>query len=236
MFLQITVYVLCLQVPVLIHIWKFVSRIFYTIIDWKGKVSSLCGFEIPIKRVVGIFSRDQIPQWLQDVLSSETLLIKVRSYYISNNSYQSFREETTHCDFAILYHTKNRGRVNITDVTDSLYDQELQELSTKLGKENVIVLVDDLDDGGPQTKENILKNQPSIGKYAQDLILVSAWDKDHHEDSFTEKQRHMLAIMAKSALLIHVKGEGMRPIEQSASRCIYIPSDIDTFIRKPSVV
>ncbi|XP_040211692.1 uncharacterized protein LOC120942833 [Rana temporaria] len=130
---------------------------------------------------VGIFSRsgDDNYQWLVNSLKTAGIgrSIDVCNVYISNN-YQSYYSEMSRCNFAILYHTKRQGRLNITDVTDSLYDQELRELSDCLGNENVIVVVDDLVDTSNEEKQRILKSQPSIGSLARDLFLFSEQQKD----------------------------------------------------------
>lgn len=122
------------------------------------------------KAVVGFFSVDERScyEWLIAFLLNSSLVKDVRPVYIPNCD---VIHEAHHCTFAVLYHTKNRGRLNITDVVDSLYDQELQTLNRLLGRENVIVVVDDLEDVGNDVKTQILQNQPSIGSYARDLFL-----------------------------------------------------------------
>ncbi|CAH2308054.1 Hypothetical predicted protein [Pelobates cultripes] len=72
-----------------------------------------------------------------------------------------FMEDVSECKFGILYHTKNRGRINVTDVADSLYDEELKSMSDNLGKDNVLVVIDDLEDSSPQERNRILQNQPN---------------------------------------------------------------------------
>lgn len=85
--------------------------------------------------VVGIFSRDDPPhyQWLMDVVQSVQGVKDVRPVRITN-IWSHFENHVPLCSFAILYHSKMRGRVNVTNVTDSLYDEELQYLSQVLGK------------------------------------------------------------------------------------------------------
>ncbi|XP_073491181.1 uncharacterized protein [Aquarana catesbeiana] len=85
--------------------------------------------------------------------------------------------DLSQCTFGILYHTKNRGRVNITNVNDSLYDEELENLNKILGKDNVFVVIDDLEDNSDQEKTRILENQPSIGMLASDFLLISQKQK-----------------------------------------------------------
>ncbi|XP_072273021.1 uncharacterized protein [Pyxicephalus adspersus] len=137
----------------------------------------------PKRDIVGIFSRSSIEDysWLVKQLTSEHFrnqIQEVRPCYISNNGFQTFLDNMSQCTFGILYHTKNRGRINITDVTDSLYDEELEYLQQMLGKDNVIVIIDDLQDSSNKERTRILENQPKIGKLARDLCLISHAEKD----------------------------------------------------------
>ncbi|XP_040296656.1 uncharacterized protein LOC121008277 isoform X1 [Bufo bufo] len=137
-----------------------------------------------IKRhTVGIFSRssDRDYSWLVAELRSEAFdhhVSSVQSYIISNSqNYQKFLDTISQCTFGILYHSKNRGRVNVTNVTDSLYDQELETLYMILGKKNVLVIIDDLEDSSNPRKTWILQEQHSIEEWAADLLLMSHNDK-----------------------------------------------------------
>uniref|UniRef100_A0A8C5QG56 Uncharacterized protein n=1 Tax=Leptobrachium leishanense TaxID=445787 RepID=A0A8C5QG56_9ANUR len=127
-------------------------------------------------QVIGIFSRatEEEYAWLTDILQSR---FSVFSFYVGNSNYQNFISEASRCNFAILYHSKTRGRVNITDVTDSLYDHELEHLSETLGKRRVVVVADDLDESSWETKRRILENQPSISRLGQELFLFTKHDK-----------------------------------------------------------
>lgn len=91
---------------------------------------------LPSGRVVGIFSRSAPDDydWLTRALKSSNLVKESRSVFISNREEHHFRDAVQDCDFTILYHTKNRGRINITNVTDSLYDEQLQYMSTYKGR------------------------------------------------------------------------------------------------------
>ncbi|XP_053550119.1 uncharacterized protein LOC128641606 [Bombina bombina] len=128
--------------------------------------------------IVGVFSRSGKEEysWLTQSLES---VASVHPWYISNSNGSKLRGEVKKCDFAILYHTKRRGRVNITNVTDSLYDEELNIMSQTLGKEKVIVVVDDLDDSGPGVKNRILQDQTNIRDQARDIFLFSTADKQN---------------------------------------------------------
>uniref|UniRef100_A0A8C5QI85 Uncharacterized protein n=1 Tax=Leptobrachium leishanense TaxID=445787 RepID=A0A8C5QI85_9ANUR len=139
---------------------------------------------------IGIFSRSGEGEydWLSERFGDR---FSVRPFFISNTNWREFTQRVSECGFAVLYHSKTRGRVNITDVTDSLYDQELEYMSTRLGKEKVIVVVDDLDDSGPDTKTSIVQNQPSIARLAKNVFLFSRADKANNA-KLTEKVKEML--------------------------------------------
>ncbi|KAM3917663.1 uncharacterized protein RB166_016614 [Leptodactylus fuscus] len=130
---------------------------------------------------VSIFSRSARSnyEWLMDRLKTTCMMKSddLRAVYISNES-THFYSELRNCSFAILYHTQKRGRLNVTDVTDALYNVELKELSQHLGKENVIVVLDDLQKTDPTEKKRILVNQPSIGRLARDLFLFNETEKN----------------------------------------------------------
>ncbi|XP_073491513.1 uncharacterized protein [Aquarana catesbeiana] len=90
---------------------------------------------------LAICSRDSEEnyRWLQDHLENKMFhhtKVVVHPVYISNNASEFYKVAPRH-DFAILYHTKKRGRVNVTNVTDSLYDQELRYLHDKLDKNHI---------------------------------------------------------------------------------------------------
>ncbi|XP_077129819.1 uncharacterized protein LOC143785046 [Ranitomeya variabilis] len=128
--------------------------------------------------LVGVFSREDEStyNWLVKVLVSSRSVNDVRCVAITNR-FQNFQEEMEKCDFGILYHTKKRGRVNVTDVVDSLYDEELRLLCGVYGRNNVLVVIDDLESSSEEEKSRILSHQPSIGEFALDLFLFSSADK-----------------------------------------------------------
>ncbi|XP_075441290.1 uncharacterized protein LOC142486593 isoform X2 [Ascaphus truei] len=150
-----------------------------------SNIVSLTITKTETKNTVGIFSRSGQSdyEWLEPILRSEDFRdqVHVRPCYISNTGGRQFRQDIFQCTFAILYHTKKRGRINITDVTDSLYDDELEYLSAVLGKENVIVMIDDLEDSSSEEKRRILQNQPKIERLAKELILLSQGEKKENK-------------------------------------------------------
>ncbi|OCT61896.1 hypothetical protein XELAEV_18047927mg [Xenopus laevis] len=130
---------------------------------------------------VGIFSRDDRDNynWLMSLLHLtlfHSVVKNVLPKYISN-SFMEFEQNVSQCSFAILYHTLKRGRLNITDVTDSLYDEELKHLCETLGKKNVIVVIDDLTDSSDAKMREIIRAQPSIELHACKLFLISEEEK-----------------------------------------------------------
>ncbi|OCT64726.1 hypothetical protein XELAEV_18045823mg [Xenopus laevis] len=133
------------------------------------------------KHSVKIFSRctKSDYNWLITQLQNEdfgSLVKEVHAVEIYNR-YSQFIRDINNCTFAILYHSLHYGRLSITDVTDSLYDKHLEILFQNLGKEKVIVVLDDLSESTLQEKRRILQEQPSIGRYSQDLILFSQTEK-----------------------------------------------------------
>ncbi|XP_073491548.1 kinesin-like protein KIF13A isoform X1 [Aquarana catesbeiana] len=150
---------------------------------------------------VGIFSRSSESDysWLVNLLRSADFCGWVQSVtpcYISNNGFQRFKHDVSQCTFGVLYHTKNWGRVNVTDVKESLYDEELQYLHDRLGKDNVIVVIDDMNEVSDLEKNRILENQPSIRGLARDLFLFS-----HNEKMAKSDPRHKSNLKRKMAQL-----------------------------------
>ncbi|KAM5151649.1 uncharacterized protein ACMZJ9_009884 [Mantella aurantiaca] len=124
--------------------------------------------------VVGIFSREDSTtyEWLTRIITSTWGVKDVRPVLITNNR-ADLQENIPKCNTAILYHSKSRGRLNITDVTDSLYDEELETLFNKYGRENVIVVVGDMENSSDEQKALMLREQPSLARYARDLFLFN---------------------------------------------------------------
>ncbi|XP_077129801.1 uncharacterized protein LOC143785032 isoform X1 [Ranitomeya variabilis] len=156
------------------------------ITQWRPKLPSMDLPSLPSSQPqsrlkISIFSRSAennygwLTEWLKTTYMTRP--VEVHAVYISNTSSQ-FYSELSNCSFAILYHTKKHGRINITDVTDNLYDEELRDLSRALGKENVIVVIDDLQNADSSEKNRILSNQPSIGRLAQGLFLFNEKKKN----------------------------------------------------------
>ncbi|XP_040211843.1 uncharacterized protein LOC120942940 isoform X2 [Rana temporaria] len=191
-------------------IWSFLSKVaqfcydmtlgfLLEIMNIPEKINSAVQRLVPgrtiRKRVVGLFSREAEDSYhfLREALRFHDVLVReVRTFTITNNGGSRFRDEVSQCDFAILYHSKKRGRLNITDVTDSIYDEELKHLSKTLGKENVLVVADDLDSTTQGDKAKILNSQPLIQERARDLILFRS-DKNTYNKETQEKINKILS-------------------------------------------
>uniref|UniRef100_A0A8C5WH83 Uncharacterized protein n=1 Tax=Leptobrachium leishanense TaxID=445787 RepID=A0A8C5WH83_9ANUR len=148
------------------------------------------------RKIVGIFSREavEVYQWLIDELVKFKNVKDVRPVYVSSRL-EDLRQHTTKCDFAIVYHSQTRGRINVTDVTDSLYDSELEYLSRSFGKANVLVVIDDLDDSSDTMKRQILENQQSIKQYAHNLFLFTRDERFSEAESKCGKLNHIQKII-----------------------------------------
>ncbi|XP_073505078.1 uncharacterized protein [Phyllobates terribilis] len=133
------------------------------------------------RHTIGIFSRDREAKykWLINQLRMgmfQNVVEAILPIYVSNNA-RSVISGLSRSSFAIVYHTKKRGHLNITNVTDSLYDQELKDLSDHLGRSNVVVLVDDVEDSSDSNRRWILEEQ-RLDAYATELILISEREKE----------------------------------------------------------
>ncbi|CAH2308051.1 Hypothetical predicted protein [Pelobates cultripes] len=169
---------------------------------------------------IGIFSRsaESDYKWLQTLLRSEGFrghVLDMQSFYISNNGFQQFREDVNWCTVGILYHTRNRGGINLTDVVSSLYDNELDYLSQRLGRDNVLVVIDDLEDSGFEEKDRILKNQPTIGRCSVPLLSLAPLQRASHRASHRVSHRtsHRVSHVRERPIECPIELPIERPIE-----------------------
>ncbi|XP_041434688.1 uncharacterized protein LOC121399008 isoform X2 [Xenopus laevis] len=175
------------------------------------------------KHVVGIFSQDTRDEfdWLIPFLLTIPGVNDVRTIHITNTNYMEVMDEAYKCTFAILYHSMKRGRINVADVTDALYDKELDDLSRCLGRDGVIVVIDDVEDSCLEAKNNILQKQPSIGRLTIELYLFGDQDKNYQGEAsnFTgNKLVHMKRLISGKINKDH------RP-ETSVNNYVQYPAD-----------
>ncbi|XP_073491442.1 caspase-7-like isoform X2 [Aquarana catesbeiana] len=132
------------------------------------------------KHVVGITTRapENSFRWLDDFIMKEySDHIYVVHLPITNYNRHDWMETVNACSAVILYHTKHQGRVNITDVEGALYEEELQYLNTILGRERVVILLDDMDDISEEERRRILRTQISLDRLSSHLILIPEKEK-----------------------------------------------------------
>ncbi|XP_041431793.1 reticulocyte-binding protein 2 homolog a-like [Xenopus laevis] len=136
------------------------------------------------RQIVGISSRCQQDQfqWMIDMFASHLseLVTEVKYYPITNENSDEWKKEVKGCSFGILYHSLKHGRINITDVEGSLYDKELLYMSQCLDKENVMVVLDDLEQTTEEETKRILRTQPSIKHCSSLLLLTAKKDKENY--------------------------------------------------------
>lgn len=102
---------------------------------------------------------------------------EILTFCITNNNRHELIQCSNQCQCTILYHTKNRGRINVTDVTDSLYDSEIGLLFDRHGKRHVLVVIDDLEDSSQEVKQRILSSQPTLRTKTHDIFLFTKHEK-----------------------------------------------------------
>ncbi|XP_041434622.1 uncharacterized protein LOC121398976 isoform X2 [Xenopus laevis] len=179
------------------------------------------------KHVVGIFSRDTRDKfdWLIRFLLTIPGVNDVRTIHIANTNYIEVMDEAFKCTFAILYHSKNRGRINVADVTDALYDKELDDLSRCLGRDRVIVVIDDVEDSCLEAKNNILQKQPSIGRLTIELYLFGDQDKNYQGEAsnFTgNKLVHMKRLISGKINKDHRPETSVNYVQYPKHACIVL--------------
>uniref|UniRef100_A0A8C5QIC0 Uncharacterized protein n=1 Tax=Leptobrachium leishanense TaxID=445787 RepID=A0A8C5QIC0_9ANUR len=129
------------------------------------------------KHTVGIISRCQESdlKWLVDLLRSdpfEGIVGDVRHLLITNTNAREWKSRAERCTVGILYHTKRHGRVNVTDVPNAMYEEELTFISERYGRERVLVVLDDMEQIDDDEKQRILSNQPKIWSLSSELLLI----------------------------------------------------------------
>lgn len=155
-------------------------------------------------RVIIIVSRSSGDEynWLMSELRTSGRVIP---FYITNTNFSDFRDTVSQSTQAILYHSKTRGRLNITDVTDSLYDEEVQYMSRTLGRGNVWAVVDDLEDSSEKAKNDILMHQRTLRDKTHDLFLFTREEK-YDKERIRHKLQPLLKTLGTgaSSLLISI--------------------------------
>ncbi|PIO23199.1 hypothetical protein AB205_0103160, partial [Aquarana catesbeiana] len=146
--------------------------------------------------MVGIFSRagDTEYAWLTGRLGEYYNVLPI---YISNNNRRVLIQSLSQCQFAILYHSKNRGRINITDVTDSIYDYEISLLSDRLGPSKVLAVIDDLEDSSEETKNKILSSQPTLREKTGRNVFLFTKEEKRNKQRLREKVQPIIDLIQR---------------------------------------
>lgn len=139
---------------------------------------------------VGIFSRCPRTDytWLQSLLKSpnlQDLVDDVTTFRISDKGIEGI----INCSFGVLYHRRRQGAVRIVEE----YDSEMDHLSATLGRFNVLVIMDDVENSSWKEKERILYSQPGIRRYARNLLLITKEDKKNEEKMLTKLREVLFA-------------------------------------------
>ncbi|XP_040211821.1 uncharacterized protein LOC120942926 isoform X2 [Rana temporaria] len=148
---------------------------------------------------VGIFSRSEDTEyaWLTDRLGECCDVLPV---YISNYNRHVLIQSLSQCRFAILYHTKNRGRINITDVTDSIYDEEIRLLSDRLGEGKVLAVIDDLEDSSEKTKDRILDSQFTLRNKTEGNVFLFTKEEKRNQQRLREKVQPIIDLIQRGTV------------------------------------
>uniref|UniRef100_A0A4W3HUH2 Uncharacterized LOC103189741 n=2 Tax=Callorhinchus milii TaxID=7868 RepID=A0A4W3HUH2_CALMI len=77
----------------------------------------------------------------------------------------------------VFHHSVLQGRMNLTDVYDSLYDNVLKSTSNKAGKESIIFIVDDVQDG-KTSQNNIKVEQPTLSQCCESVFVFQKTEKN----------------------------------------------------------
>ncbi|XP_077303058.1 uncharacterized protein LOC143923325 [Lithobates pipiens] len=119
--------------------------------------------------------------WLQSLLKSpklQALVDDVTTFHISDKGIEGI----INCSFGVLYHRRSQGAVRIVEN----YDTEMEHLSAMLGRFNVLVIMDDVENSSWKEKERILYSQPRIRKFACNLLLLTKEEKKNEEKMLTK--------------------------------------------------
>ncbi|XP_040211839.1 kinesin-like protein KIF13A [Rana temporaria] len=127
------------------------------------------------KYKLGIFSRSAISDysWITELLHSDPFGVHVSDVRHSDFSNDPISTPGT-CTFGILYFTKKRGQINEIDDKDV---QLIQQYRSRHGKDNVIIVMDNVEDSSDQEKIRILESYPNIGDLYHNLFLFSQQEK-----------------------------------------------------------
>ncbi|MEE6527567.1 hypothetical protein FKM82_029022, partial [Ascaphus truei] len=124
-------------------------------------------------------------QWLLQLLSTAPFQRKVKQVKFLPIA-QECRDDYASGSVAILYYTMLDGRIRETDNRFTLYEYLLRSLSVKLGREKVMVMVDDANDDDVEKGSRLLEFHPCIRECFSQLLTLSQEDKKNAAASRTK--------------------------------------------------
>eukprot|EP00062_Callorhinchus_milii_P023787 gi/632982994/ref/XP_007908428.1/ PREDICTED: uncharacterized protein LOC103189735 [Callorhinchus milii] len=98
----------------------------------------------------------------------EKLLIREARIFLGLKNYKTLY---------VFHHSVLQGRMNLTDVYDSLYDNVLKSTSNKAGKESIIFIVDDVQDG-KTAQDNIKAEQPTLSQCCKSIFVFQKTEEN----------------------------------------------------------
>ncbi|KAM4631560.1 uncharacterized protein O3C94_018197 [Discoglossus pictus] len=144
-------------------------------------------------KLVGIFSKDD-PGTYKEMRKFLAKFSTVKPVPMSNNTQENYTNKIFGCSVAVLYHS-NGENVNDTGLPNGLLHGELEYYSSVLGKENVIVVIDNVTDSGDAEKIRILEHQPKISRLAQDLFLFTRNEIEDEESKAAKTKRKKIKMI-----------------------------------------
>eukprot|EP00062_Callorhinchus_milii_P018557 gi/632972163/ref/XP_007902525.1/ PREDICTED: uncharacterized protein LOC103185696 [Callorhinchus milii] len=113
------------------------------------------GTQTTLRVNISFLSRgSQYHQFLETVQKANRD-VALRETLLPVDVYQQYFPPNLEQDLEVLYHTQQMGRLNLCDGRDSVYTQYLRAMFLTLGRENIVVVVDDVD-GDPDVKRTQL--------------------------------------------------------------------------------
>ncbi|XP_007883264.1 uncharacterized protein LOC103172281 [Callorhinchus milii] len=93
----------------------------------------------------------------------------------------------------VFHHSVLQGRMNLTNVYDSLYNNILKYMSHKAGKESIIFIVDDVQDG-KTAQNNIKVEQPTLSQCCESVFVFQKTE----ENRWNQQENHKLKIFLQT--------------------------------------
>uniref|UniRef100_A0A4W3HAB9 Uncharacterized protein n=1 Tax=Callorhinchus milii TaxID=7868 RepID=A0A4W3HAB9_CALMI len=110
--------------------------------------------------------------------------------------YISFLGCLWHKKLYVFHHSNRQGRMNITDVFDSLYDHILMYMSQKVGRESIIFIVDNVQDG-QTAQDNIKVEQRTLSQSCNEIFIFQETEKNGWNQQEKDRLKTFLQIYFK---------------------------------------